>query len=316
MKMSVLLNTYNRADLLELALTSYLIQTTGDFEVVVADDGSTDRTPELVEGFGRDAPFDVKYVRQEHEGHRRAAVLNRGIAATRGDWILFSDCDSLAFPDLVELHAAHARPDRLLCGGYVRLEEAETAALTRDDVLERRFLERMTFARRVEVWRKSTRAAWQILRRKPRRPHNMGLNYSCRREALVRINGYDENFRGWGSADGDVRERLRRIGVRPYSLYGRALVMHMWHPVEKTKTPDSVRRNRVYASRGEIPIFCERGLRKISIQGGSQPAPMTAIPSSRSRRENQTPRWGLYLSSPAGRCRWGAGFRVSNLRKR
>ena len=260
MKLSVILNTYNRADLLELALASYLVQSTDGFEVIVADDGSTDRTPMLVEAFAREAPFKVTYVRQEHEGHRRAAILNRGIAAARGEWVLFSDCDSLAFPDLVERHREYARPDRLLCGGYVRLTRPETEALTREEVLSGRFLERMTLARRYEVWRKRVQAAWQILRRKPRRPHNMGLNYSCSREALVRINGYDENYRGWGAADGDVRERLRRIGVHPYSLYGRALVMHMWHPTEKTKTREVIKRNRAYANRPDLPVFCEHGL--------------------------------------------------------
>lgn len=260
MKVSVVLNTFNRAHLLELALASYLRQTAKDFELVVADDGSTDGTQALVEAFAAEAPFTVKYVRQEHEGHRRAAVVNLGLAATDGEWTLFSDCDSLAFPDLIACHLAHARPDRLLCGGYVRLEQGETERLTRDDVLAGRFLELMNLSRRIEVLRKRTRAAWQIFRRKPRRPHNMGLNYSCAFDGLRRVNGYDENFRGWGSADGDVRERLRRIGVHPYSLYGKALVMHMWHPIEKTKTRDNMKRNRAYASRGEIPVFCEAGL--------------------------------------------------------
>ena len=262
MKVTVIMNTYNRGYLLELALTSYLLQTVGDFEIVVTDDGSTDDTPSLVEAFSRQAPFDVKYVSQEHRGHRRAAALNRGVAASSGDWVVFSDCDSLGFPDLVELHIKHARPDRLLCGGYVRLDKTETQHLDRTQVLGGRYLELLTFRRKVEVFRKSVKASWEILRRKPRRPHNMGLNYSVSREALYQINGYDEEFAGWGSADGDVRERLRRIGVTPFSLYGRALVMHMWHPTEETKTKVNAKRNRAYATRKEIPVFCERGLKK------------------------------------------------------
>lgn len=262
MKVSVIMNTYNRGYLLELALASYLLQTSKDFEIVVADDGSTDETPAIVETFSEDAPFDVKYVRQAHEGHRRAAVLNLGLAAASGDWILFSDCDSLAFPDLLELHVRHARPDRLLCGGYFRLDEDETEKLSRSRVVNGEYLQLFTTKRKIQVLRKSAKARWEIIRRKPRRPHNMGLNYSVSREALVKINGYDEEFSGWGSADGDVRERLRRIGVAPFSLYRTALVMHMWHPVEKTKVKEITKRNRAYAAREEIPIFCRRGLVK------------------------------------------------------
>jgi glycosyltransferase involved in cell wall biosynthesis len=262
MKLSVILNTYNRGHLLELALASYLGQSAKDFEIIVADDGSTDETPAIVESFAEEAPFKVRYVRQEHEGHRRAAVLNLGLAAASGDWVLFSDCDSLAFPDLVELHLEHARPDRLLCGGYFRLDRDETEKLDRARVLSGEFLRLFTLKRRIQVLRRSAKARWEIIRRKPRRPHNMGLNYSAPREALVRINGYDEEFSGWGSADGDVRERLRRIAVVPFSLYRTALVMHMWHPVEETKVKEITKRNRAYAARDDIPIFCRRGLEK------------------------------------------------------
>lgn len=262
MKVSVIINTYNRGHLLELALASYLLQSSRDFEIVVADDGSTDATPDIVEAFGAAASFDVRYVRQEHEGHRRAAVLNRGLAAARGDWILFSDCDSLAFPDLVELHIRHARSDRLLCGGYFRLDRDETEKLNRPQIDSGEYLALFTMKRKIQVLRKSAKARWEIIRRKPRRPHNMGLNYSAPRGALDRINGYDEVFTGWGAADGDVRERLRRIGVAPFSLYRTALVMHMWHPVEETKVKEITKRNRAYAVRKDIPVFCRHGLRK------------------------------------------------------
>lgn len=267
MRISVLMNTFNRAHLLRFAMRSYLRQTEGEFELVVADDGSSDDTPAVVEEFKGLAPFEVTYVRQEHEGHRRAAILNRGIDACKHEWVLFTDCDSLAMPDLIAQHRAHADPSRLLCGGYVRLTQAETDPLTDDDVLSGRFEQLIGLGRRWEIWRKDMRARWEIFRRKPRRPHNMGLNYSVARDKLFEINGYDEEFRGWGGADGDVRERLRRVGVQPYSLYGSAIVLHMWHPTEKTKTKDVVKRNRELARR-EVPVFCSRGLR---------PAPAEAV---------------------------------------
>jgi glycosyltransferase involved in cell wall biosynthesis len=258
MNVSVVLNTYNRAHLLVLALESWLVQDARDFEMLIADDGSTDATREVVERFRQRAPFDVRHVWHEHRGHRRAEILNRAIAASRGEWILFTDCDSLAFPNLVETHRRSALPHRLLCGGYFRLTEEETSQLTPEAVRSKRFLELFTEKRRREVRWKHLKATWEIVRRKPRRPHNMGLNYWVAREALVRINGYDEGFTGWGSADGNVRDRLRRIGVKPASLYATALVAHLWHPEEVTKR-DS-RKNREYASRKDISIYCERGL--------------------------------------------------------
>lgn len=271
LELSVLMNTFDRAHLLRLALASYLRQTEGGFEIVIADDGSTDDTPEAIASFRGRAPFDVTHVRQERRGHRRAAVLNRGIERCRGEQILFTDCDSLALSDLIAVHRRHARPDRLLCGGYVRLSREETEAITETDIIEGAFERLFTPRRRIEVLRKHLEARWQILRRRKRRPHNMGLNYSVRRESLVRINGYDEELEGWGAADGDVRERLRPAGVQPFSLCRRAVVLHMWHPEERTKIQgESLRRNREYAKRPDAPMVCRRGLVDLHAAGTDQ----------------------------------------------
>jgi glycosyltransferase involved in cell wall biosynthesis len=257
---SVVMNTCNRAARLRWALASYLRQTAQDFEIVVADDGSTDDTPEVVERFRRSAPFEVQYVRHEHQGHRRAAILNRGIERCRGSQVLFTDCDSLASSRLIEVHQRHMRPERILIGAYVRLGPRETESLTDAVVQSGAFEELLDSRRRGELMRRHRKARWQILLRRRRRPHNLGLNYSAARAALLRINGYDEEYRGWGGADGDVRERLRKIGVRPYSAYDGALVFHMWHPVEPTRK--ELARNRARSRRREVPVFAERGIVK------------------------------------------------------
>ena len=93
-RISVLVNTFNRADYLRNCLTSYLRQTFRDFEVVIADDGSTDQTADVLAEFGRTATFPIRHVRQESEGHRRARILNKGLAACRAPTIVFTDCDA------------------------------------------------------------------------------------------------------------------------------------------------------------------------------------------------------------------------------
>ena len=261
MKFSVLINTYNRGYLLKLALLSYLRQSEGDFEIIVADDGSTDDTPIIVGAFKKEAPFKVKYVYQEHKCHRRAAILNRGIEQCDGKYILFTDCDSLAMHNLIEIHRRNAKPDKMLCGGYVRLSQKVTESLSEKDIHTGAFEKLFTKKLRKSALRKHIKAQWQILIRRRRRPHNMGLNYSVSTKQLYKINGYDEYFTGWGSADGDVRERLRMIGVTPVSLYNTAIVLHMWHPTEKTKfDKENLKRNKKYAQQIKTDAFCMKGI--------------------------------------------------------
>jgi glycosyltransferase involved in cell wall biosynthesis len=260
---SVLVNTFNRSGHLRNCLTSYLGQTASDLEVVVADDGSTDDTEAVIGAFAREAPFPVRHVWHAHEGHRRAAILNKGVVACDAPYILFTDCDAVASRTLVERHLQYRRKGRMLCGGYVRLTQAETEQIDPAFVLAGN-VERIPLgperAKRLR-WEHYKNHFYCLIRRFGR-PHNMGLNYSAKKEDLLAVNGYDEDFRGWGNADGNVRRRLRMIGVQPWALWAKAIVYHQWHPTDTTKNPEVRARNRALAKRRHIPTFCPNGITK------------------------------------------------------
>lgn len=108
---SAILPTWNRSGYLEKALRSLVGQTLkrDEFEVVVVDDGSTDRTPDVVEQFGEF--LNLVSIRQENSGI--AVAKNRGIEAARSPIVVFLDDDDVAGPTLLEEHLwSHRRfPD-------------------------------------------------------------------------------------------------------------------------------------------------------------------------------------------------------------
>ncbi len=87
---SVIIATYNRAQLLVQAIQSVLAQSFTDFELIVADDGSTDDTAERVAAL--DAP--IRYLRLEHSGHP-SVTFNRALAVAKGQLIAFLADDDL-----------------------------------------------------------------------------------------------------------------------------------------------------------------------------------------------------------------------------
>lgn len=93
---SVIIPSYNRADFLDRALRSVLAQTCQDFEVIIADDGSTDRTPELIADWQRQFDGRLRVLWLAHGG--AAAARNAGIAASRGRMIAFLDSDDEWLP--------------------------------------------------------------------------------------------------------------------------------------------------------------------------------------------------------------------------
>ncbi len=95
-RISVIIATYNRMHLLRAAIDSVLGQTYSDCEVIVADDGSTDGTAELVRGYGD----KVRYLYQENQG--KSVMLNKALAVAGGDWIAFLDSDDYWLPEKLE----------------------------------------------------------------------------------------------------------------------------------------------------------------------------------------------------------------------
>jgi glycosyltransferase involved in cell wall biosynthesis len=110
-RVSVIIPTYNRADLVQQALASVKAQTYRDFEIVVVDDGGTDGTFEVLS-----ADREIRVLR--HAGRRGvSAARNTGIIAARGEWLALLDSDDLWLPDKLarQILLLEGQPALLIC---------------------------------------------------------------------------------------------------------------------------------------------------------------------------------------------------------
>ena len=121
LRLSVVIPLYNKAQTIGATLSSVLTQSIKDFEVVIIDDGSTDRSARIV----RDTTDPrVRLIQQDNAGP--SAARNRGIAVARGLWIALVDADDLWFQDHLEtLIEAAQNSDVVLAFSNLRLESRE-----------------------------------------------------------------------------------------------------------------------------------------------------------------------------------------------
>ena len=134
MRISVVITTYNRPDALSLVLRGLAAQTAGDFEVLVADDGSTPETAEMLAGLKPELNFPLRHVWQPDDGFRAPMARNRASAVATGDYIVFLDGDCLPLTDFIAQHRKLAAPGWLVSGNRVLLDRRLSERATEEQL--------------------------------------------------------------------------------------------------------------------------------------------------------------------------------------
>lgn len=255
MRLSVIITTYNHPEWLEKVLWGFEAQTFRGFEVLVADDGSDDRTRERLAQVVPRLGYPVQHVWHPKAGFRKCTILNAAIARAAGDYCFFTDGDCIPRRDLLAVHAALAAPGRFLSGGYLKLPMPTSEAITREDILAGRATDYAWLrAHGMPRDRQSRRLAWGPLMARvldgltTTRASFNGHNASAWRADLVRVNGFDERLE-WGGLDREIGERLENAGVRGKQVRHRTIVVHLDHG-RGYKRPEAMARNR--AIRDEV----------------------------------------------------------------
>jgi glycosyltransferase involved in cell wall biosynthesis len=265
---SVILATYNQPRLLDLALLGYSTQTARDFEIVVADDGSSGETADLIAAHARRAPVPIRHVWQPHQGFWKAAAVNRAVLHSRGAQLVFSDGDCVPARSFVAEHLEAARERAFVVGGHVRLSEADSRRVTRDVVLTGAHEHVVTRRERAALLWTHAKSLAYIALRQPRRPRLFGLNFSLDRESFFAVNGFDQTYRNSAKDDSDLRNRLLLAGVRPISLWHRARVVHLYHPPHPERR--LWREAGDYYRRQSVAVAAPYGLRELARELGRE----------------------------------------------
>lgn len=233
MRISVIVSTYNQPRALDLVLTGLARQTRPADEIVIADDGSGAETWALLEAWRGRLPVPLRHVWQPDAGFRKCRILNRAIAAARGDYLVFFDGDCIPAGWCLATHARRAAPQRYVSGGKVLLDARVSARLDAGavaaGVLDRpgAWWRGVAKRRRLVVSRiPGLRDA--LDRHVPRPPGWRGENASTWAVHARAVGGFDERFT-YGYEDADFGQRLLLAGVRGVSVRYTAPVYHLDH---------------------------------------------------------------------------------------
>ena len=247
---SILLATYNWPQALKLCLESLATQTDLDFEIIIADDGSTQSTTQLIDSYKNTLP--ITHLWQDDEGFRKTKILNQAIATAQGDYLIFLDGDCIVQPDFVERHRQLAQKGYLVTGSRVLLNEKLTQDLLswktwdftqfRSQLLSNRLNGQINKLLPLLVklgngsWRDYKKFVWRRIK---------GCNMACWKADAQAIGGFDETMTGWGHEDADFVFRLQRHHIKRKSGSWSTEVFHLFHPIhDQSNAAENARRVR------------------------------------------------------------------------
>ncbi len=251
---------------LRRTLLGVLAQARRPDTVTVSADTDAADIAELVADVAAERATPITLVQRPHQGDSRSSqVRNNAVRAiisgehTRADVLWFLDGDCLPAPDCLAQHlrffAGSARP--LVVAFRVDLTPEQTEAL--DDARIARG-EPITpnahqFAALQARDRRYRRHA--LMRRlalgKPHKPKLLSANFAVRLADYLAVNGFDEEYIGYGQEDDDLGRRLYKFGVKPAIGIMQAMAFHQHHPTRAPgaweASPNAARFARAYSAR-------------------------------------------------------------------
>ena len=273
---SVVVATYNRADYLRISLACLAAQDyDGDWQVIVADDGSTDQTAAVVaEAQNKSEGLDIQHCWHEHRNYRRAFILNEGSRLADGELLVFLDSDCIPASNLLFTYADHFAPDAFYLGGvyYLQRTVSENILRSAKSFSPQDFWSRATSSRNLKKGsaRRNFKRYWKsrfYIALKYRKPKIWGGNCAVNHDAFKKINGYDENYDGYNKSDSDLRNRLFKGAFRAVPLQTKARAYHLHHEVQKWRTAPQIldQNEHPYFKWPDPDVVCKNGLRKLNV---------------------------------------------------
>lgn len=229
MRLSLIITTYNWKEALEVSLYSAFQQTVLPGEIIVADDGSRPDTGDVVERMAAISPVPVIHSWQEDKGFRLARSRNRAIAKARGEYIVLVDGDIVLEHHFIEDHLGFACPGFFIQGTRVLLSRELS-----DQVLANRAM-LSAFCRKGVENRKNCLRSHLLARLFSLTSKSLtGIktcNFAFHKQDAIAVNGFNEDFVGWGREDSEFTVRLLNSGIRRRNMKFNGLAYHLYHPM-------------------------------------------------------------------------------------
>ena len=227
MRVSLIITTYNWPESLFLVLKSVENQKIVPEEIIIADDGSTVETKEMIGKFRRESELNIIHSWHEDIGFRAAKARNKAIAKSSGDYIILIDGDIILHPKFIQDHVNNAKFGYFVQGSRVLLTHDFTEQLIISQKISFSFFSRGMQSRKNAIHSNFLSKIFSTNRNSLR--GTRCCNIAFFKQDCINVNGFNNEFEGWGREDSEFVVRLLNIGLKRKNVRFNAVQYHLWH---------------------------------------------------------------------------------------
>lgn len=236
LKMSIIISTYNQPSWLEKVLWGFYFQKYKEFEILIADDGSTIETEETIKKVASQTQMNIKHIWQEDKGFRKCKILNKAIVKSQGNYLVFTDGDCIPRNDFTQTHFSYAQDNYYLSGGYFKLP-LQTSQKIQIEHIKKGLPFSIEWLNKNGVKKKNRSLKLQAKGWKakfynfitPTHQTWNGHNASTWKKNLIEVNGFNEKMH-YGGEDCELGDRLKNNGIKSKQIRYSAICIHLEHP--------------------------------------------------------------------------------------
>ncbi len=245
--------------------------------VVVSCDNDVEEIAAVVRGCSEEFARPIAIVQRANMGECRVGQARnngfkglRALGAGEKDRTLYFDGDCCPGAEVTWVHQKRGERAELLVGFRVEMTPEQTEAFDESAVRDHRVPAEPTLEQLKGLENRDGRYRRQLLLRrfglaKAHKPKLLSAHFSVTVEAMGKVNGFDEEFKGWGQEDDDLGRRLHASGASAGIVVKEAMVFHQWHP---TRAPGEWKASAgVERFHRRLPWRCARGIEHPLEQG-------------------------------------------------
>ncbi|AQS35370.1 glycosyl transferase [Shewanella psychrophila] len=262
MTVSLIITTYNWPKALDRVLKSTLIQSIKPDEIIIADDGSSETTKHVIDKYRAQTCISVIHSWQEDKGFRAARSRNKAISKSSMDYIILIDGDMVLERHFIADHITHSESGFFSVGKRVRLSENMTSKQLSLPC------EISPFSKGISRGREhSIRLPFVSKLFSKTQINSVNSIQSCNiafwKHDAININGFNNDFIGWGPEDQEFALRLLNNGILRKNIKFSAIAFHLHHK-ENSKGMLKVNTNIFKRCQAKKANWCKNGLNEFS----------------------------------------------------